>query len=179
MSETIEPGKTGNMLFLRTRDSGPLIFSEALMNKPGVGRFRAWGAGGQPKDRGHAMALSVLNGPGRDTDRFRSKSRDKASKSGAPSFDFIFTARHNAAGKSCAVRIGHPMAAHRCTEYPAVAVEGDGLREAFKRALRCLLNCISRFLAPPLASLDDMAMRRKFKGSGENERTSVKLGGSE
>src|SRR3546814_1588458 len=96
----------------------------------------------------------------------------------APQFDFIFTVCDNAAGETCPVWIGHPMTAHWGIEDPA-AVEGDDQREAFMQALRYLQNRISLFLALPLASLDEMAMRRKLREIGQSEGASVRAGACE
>src|SRR3546814_989527 len=96
MTETIGPGKTYNVLFLCTGNSARSILGEAIMNKLGEGRFRAWSAGSQPKGEVHPMALSVLGGLGFDTAGMRSKSWDEFAAPGAPQFDFIFTVCDNA-----------------------------------------------------------------------------------
>src|SRR3546814_12143811 len=75
----------------------------------------------------------------------------------------------------CSSDLGHPMTAHWGIEDPA-AVEGDDQREAFMQALRYLQNRISLFLALPLASLDEMAMRRKLREIGQSEGASVRAG---
>ena len=93
--------KVYNVLFLCTGNSARSILGEAVMNKLGKGRFKAWSAGSFPKGEVHPMALSVLNGMGFDTNGMRSKSWDEFSKPGAPEFDFIFTVCDNAAGESC------------------------------------------------------------------------------
>ncbi len=164
--------KTYNVLFLCTGNSARSILGEAIMNKLGEGRFRAWSAGSQPKGEVHPMALSVLNGLGFDTAGVRSKSWDEFAAPGAPQFDFIFTVCDNAAGETCPVWIGHPMTAHWGIEDPA-AVDGEGQRDAFMQALRYLQNRISLFLALPLASLDEMATRRKLKEIGQGEGAST------
>lgn len=162
-----------NVLFLCTGNSARSILGEALMNKFGEGRFKAWSAGSQPKGQVHPMALSVLNGLGFDTEGMHSKSWDAFTGPDAPLFDFIFTVCDNAAGESCPVWPGHPMTGHWGIEDPA-AVEGEGQREAFIRALRYLQNRISLFLALPHASLDELAMRRKIKEIGESEGTTMR-----
>lgn len=167
--------KVYNVLFLCTGNSARSILGEAVMNKLGDGRFRAYSAGSQPKGEVHPMALSVLNGMGYDTSGMRSKSWDEFSKPGAPEFDFIFTVCDNAAGETCPVWIGHPMTAHWGIEDPA-AVEGDGQREAFMQALRYLTNRISLFLTLPLASIDAMAMKQKLKEIGRSEGASPQAG---
>lgn len=167
-----------NVLFLCTGNSARSILGEAVMNKLGEGRFRAYSAGSQPKGQVHPMALSVLQGLGFDTTDMRSKSWDEFAGSGAPQFDFIFTVCDNAAGETCPVWIGHPMTAHWGIEDPA-AIEGEGQREAFLQALRYLQNRIALFLALPISSLDDMAMRRKLKDIGQSEGASAKAEASE
>lgn len=163
--------KIYNVLFLCTGNSARSILGEAIMNKLGAGRFKAYSAGSQPKGDVHPMALSVLNGLGYDTSGMRSKSWDEFSKEGAPEFDFIFTVCDNAAGEVCPVWIGHPMTAHWGIEDPA-AVEGEGQREAFLQALRYLSNRISLFLALPSEGIDEMAMKRKLKEIGRGEGAS-------
>lgn len=167
--------KVYNVLFLCTGNSARSILGEAVMNKLGDGRFRAYSAGSQPKGEVHPMALSVLNGMGYDTSGMRSKSWDEFSKPGAPEFDFIFTVCDNAAGETCPIWIGHPMTAHWGIEDPA-AVEGDGQRDAFMQALRYLTNRISLFLTLPLASIDAMAMKQKLKEIGRSEGASPQAG---
>lgn len=164
--------KIYNVLFLCTGNSARSILGEALMNKLGEDRFRAWSAGSQPKGEVHPMALSVLSGLGFDVGGMRSKSWDEFAVPGAPQFDFIFTVCDNAAGETCPVWIGHPMTAHWGIEDPA-AVEGEGQRDAFLQALRFLQNRIALFLALPLSSLDDMATRRKLKEIGQSEGAST------
>lgn len=164
--------KVYNVLFLCTGNSARSILGEAVMNKLGKGRFKAWSAGSFPKGEVHPMALSVLNGMGFDTNGMRSKSWDEFSKPGSPEFDFIFIVCDNAAGESCPVWLGHPMTAHWGIEDPA-AVEGDGQRDAFLQALRYLTNRISLFLTLPIESIDAMAMKQKLKEIGEGEGAST------
>lgn len=163
--------KIYNVLFLCTGNSARSILGEAVMNKLGAGRFKAWSAGSQPKGVVHPMALLVLNGMGYDTAGMYSKSWDEFSKPGSPEFDFIFTVCDSAAGETCPVWIGHPMTAHWGIEDPA-AVEGEGQHEAFLQALRYLTSRISLFLTLPIASIDKLAMQQKLKEIGEGEGAS-------
>lgn len=164
--------KIYNVLFLCKGNSARSILGEAIMNKLGAVRFRAYSAGSQPKGEIHPMALSVLDGMGYDTSGMYSKSWSEFSKPGSPEFDFIFTVCDNAAGETCPVWIGHPMTAHWGIEDPA-AVEGEGQREAFLQALRYLSNRISLFLTLPIASIDEMAMKQKLKEIGKAEGAST------
>ena len=165
------PDKVHNVLFLCTGNSARSILGEAVMNKLGKGRFKAWSAGSFPKGEVHPMALSVLNGMGFDITGVRSKSWNEFSQPEAPKFDFIFTVCDNAAGETCPVWIGHPMTAHWGIEDPA-AIEGEGQREAFMQALRYLTNRISLFLTLPIESIDTMSMKQKLTEIGKSEGAS-------
>jgi arsenate reductase len=165
------PDKVYNVLFLCTGNSARSILGEAVMNKLGKGRFKAWSAGSFPKGEVHPMALSVLNGMGFDITGVRSKSWNEFSQPEAPKFDFIFTVCDNAAGETCPVWIGHPMTAHWGIEDPA-AIEGEGQREAFMQALRYLTNRISLFLTLPIESIDTMSMKQKLTEIGKSEGAS-------
>ena len=163
--------KIYNVLFLCTGNSARSILGEAILNKMGEGRFKAYSAGSHPKGEVHPMALSVLNGMGFDTSGMYSKSWDEFSRPGSPEFDFIFTVCDNAAGEVCPVWLGHPMTAHWGIEDPA-AVEGEFQRDAFLPALRYLSNRIALFLALPVATIDDLAMKQKLKDIGSAEGAS-------
>src|SRR3546814_7507033 len=89
--ETMMPDKTYNVLFLCTGNSARSILAEALMNRLGEGRFRAYSAGSFPKGEVHPQALALLAELGFETTGLRSKSRDDFSQPGDPTFDFIFT----------------------------------------------------------------------------------------
>ena len=160
--------KTYNVLFLCTGNSARSILAEALLNRLGEGRFRAYSAGSFPKGGVHPQALALLEELGFETADLRSKSWDEFSQPGAPRFDFIFTVCDNAAGETCPIWPGRSMSAHWGIEDPA-AVEGPGQREAFERALHYLANRISLFLALPHDSIDEMAMELKLKEIGRTE----------
>lgn len=163
--------KIYNVLFLCTGNSARSIMAEAMMNRLGAGRFKAYSAGSQPKGEIHPMALSVLHDINYDTTGMHSKSWTEFSKPDAPQFDFIITVCDDAAGETCPVWIGHPTTAHWGIEDPA-AVEGEGQRDAFLKALRYLTNRISLFLILPHATIDEMAMHQKLKEIGQLEGSS-------
>ena len=160
--------KIYNVLFLCTGNSARSILAEALLNRDGKGRFRAYSAGSFPKGEVHPQALALLGDLGFETGDLRSKSWDEFAGPGAPKLDFIFTVCDNAAGETCPIWPGKPMNAHWGIEDPA-AVAGPGQREAFEHALHYLSNRISLFLALPHQAIDEMAMERKLKEIGRSE----------
>ena len=134
-----------NVLFLCTGNSARSLLAEALLNRDGAGRFKAYSAGSQPKGQPHPMALEVLDELGIDTAGLWSKSWTEFSGPQAPAMDLIITVCDNAAGESCPIWPGRPISAHWGIEDPA-AVEGAGQKDAFLTALRYLRNRISLLL---------------------------------
>ena len=162
-----------NVLFLCTGNSARSILGEAVMNKLGAGRFKAYSAGSQPKGEVHPMALSVLNGMGYDTADMYSKSWSEFSKPGSPEFDFIFTVCDSAAGETCPVWIGHPMTAHWGIEDPSNVQGSEIERErASVTALRYLRNRINVLLSLPIESLDEMVLAQQVRRIGGLEGAS-------
>ena len=157
--------RTWNVLFLCTGNSARSILAEALLNRAGQGRFRAFSAGSFPRGEVHPAALALLKQLGFPTDGLRSKSWDEFARPGAPELDFIFTVCDDAAGETCPIWPGHPMTAHWGIEDPA-RIEGEGQSEAFRRAMRYLGNRISLFLALPLESLDRMTLANRLSEIG-------------
>ena len=161
-----------SVLFLCTGNSARSIMAEALLNHRGAaeggGRFRAFSAGSQPKGEPHPMALEVLRASGIATEGLRSKSWHEFAGPEAEPIDLIVTVCDSAAGETCPVWPGRPIAAHWGIEDPA-AVEGDRQRAAFERALHYLRNRISLLLALPDDAIDHLALRRIGEAEGASE----------
>ena len=173
----VDPVTRRNVLFLCTGNSARSIFAEALLNEKGGGRFRAFSAGSFPKGQVHPMALDILQKLGFSTAGLRSKSWDEFAAAGAPEIDFIITVCDDAANETCPVWPANPTTAHWGIEDPA-AVEGEGQREAFLKALNYLTRRIELFLGLPIEALDDMALRSKLRqigaGAGASEAAKAK-----
>ncbi len=161
--------QTYNVLFLCTGNSARSIIAEALLNRHGQGRFRAFSAGSHPKGEVHPLALQVLRERGLPTDGLRSKSWDKFAHSGAPVMDFIFTVCDKAAGEVCPVWPGRPMTAHWGVQDPA-AVEGSERERmrVFQRVACELEARIRLFTALRLEELDRMSLKRRLDQIGRS-----------
>jgi protein-tyrosine-phosphatase len=157
-----------NVLFLCTGNSARSIIAEAILNKLGAGRFRAFSAGSQPKGQVNPHTLQLLEGLGYDTSGFRSKSWDAFARAGDPAFDFVFTVCDNAAAEACPVWPGQPMTAHWGIPDPA-AVQGtpEEIEHAFSQAFTMLDRRISLFLCLPLATLDMFSLQKEIDNIGK------------
>ena len=165
-----------NVLFLCTGNSARSIMAEAILNKIGAGKFRAFSAGSQPKGQVHPEALRLLRSLDHDTAGFRSKSWSEFARPGAPALDFVFTVCDNAAGESCPVWPGQPMTAHWGIPDPAAA-EGSSAEVAlaFKDAYRMLSQRIGVFAALPIQSLDKLSLQAKLKEIGRMQGATGKV----
>lgn len=154
-----------NLLFLCTGNSARSILAEALLNRDGAGRFRAYSAGSQPKGEPHPAALALLKEQGFPVDGLRSKSWEEFAAADAPQMDLIITVCDSAASETCPIWPGHPTTAHWGIEDPAT-VDGDGQRQAFFNALTYLQRRISLLLNLPDAELDALAWRDRVREIG-------------
>jgi arsenate reductase (thioredoxin) len=159
-----------NVLFLCTGNSARSVIAEAILNKTGQGRFRAYSAGSQPKGRIHPSTLTLLRDLGYDTTSLRSKSWNEFTGPGAPRFDFVFTVCDNAAAETCPVWPGQPMTAHWGVPDPAEALGTPAeIALAFKDTYRMLNQRIGVFLALPIQSLDQLSLQRRLQEIGRLE----------
>jgi arsenate reductase (thioredoxin) len=159
-----------NVLFLCTGNSARSVLAEAILNKLGQGKFRAYSAGSQPKGEVNPQTINLLKGLGYDTSALSSKSWNEFAKPGAPQFDFIFTVCDDNAGETCPVWPGKPATAHWGIADPA-AMRGSEVEvaRAFRDAYRYLSRRIELFTALPIRPLDEISLSAKLKEIGRSE----------
>ena len=156
-----------NVLFLCTGNSARSIMAEAILNHKGKAMFTAYSAGSHPVGQPRPEALKQIESAGLSTAALRSKSWDEFAGSAAPKLDFVFTVCDNAAQEQCPYWPGQPMTAHWGVSDPA-AVKGtpEEVARAFRDAFTVLDRRIGLFLSLPLATLEDMAIKREIDQIG-------------
>ena len=160
-----------NVLFLCTGNSCRSILAEAIMNRVGGGRFKAYSAGSHPSGQVNPHALALLKRMNHPTEGLRSKPWDEFSRATnpeAPELDFVFTVCDNAAGEMCPIWPGQPMSAHWGLPDPA-AFEGAEAETAvvFAETYRMLTNRIGLFTNLPLRSLDRLSLQKRLSEIGQ------------
>jgi arsenate reductase len=156
-----------NVLFLCTGNSARSVIAEAILNREGRGKFRAFSAGSRPKGAVNPHTIRLLQRLNHDTSALRSKSWEEFAQPGAPALDFVFTVCDDAAGESCPVWPGQPMTAHWGIPDPAAAVGTDAeIAVAFSDAYRMLNQRISIFVALPMRSLDTFTLQARLRDIG-------------
>jgi arsenate reductase len=158
-----------NVLFLCTGNSARSVIAEALMNRFGKGRFKAYSAGSMPKGQINAHAVPIVERLGFSASDFRSKSWDEFAAAGAPRLDFVITVCDDAAGEVCPIWPGQPMTAHWGIPDPAAVTGSEAvIGAAFAEACRQLTNRINLFLALPMESIDRMSLQARLREIGKS-----------
>ncbi|MGZ3274078.1 MAG: arsenate reductase ArsC [Caulobacteraceae bacterium] len=160
-----------NVLFLCTGNSARSIMAEAIMNRVGAGRFKAYSAGSHPSGQVNPNALALLKRMNHPTEGLRSKPWDEFSRAtnlDAPELDFVFTVCDNAAGEMCPIWPGQPMSAHWGLPDPA-AFEGSEAERSvvFADTYRMLNNRISLFVNLPIRGLDRLSLQKRLDQIGK------------
>jgi arsenate reductase (thioredoxin) len=166
-----------NVLFLCTGNSARSIIAEAILNRVGAGKFRAFSAGSQPKGEVNPHTIALLKNLNHDTSQLRSKSWSEFAAAGAPELDFVFTVCDNAAGEACPVWPGQPMTAHWGLPDPAEATGSEAeIALAFKDTYRMLHQRLSVFTSLPISSLDKLTLQKRLLDIGRMEGATAKSG---
>lgn len=168
--------KPWNVLFLCTHNSARSIIAEAVMNRLGMGKFKGYSAGSQPRGAAHPLAVDLLEKLNYDTTAVRSKSWEEFAAPGAPQLDFVFTVCDNAANEVCPVWPGQPISAHWGLPDPSQAQGSETVqRLAFADTHRMLYQRISVFTSLPFSSLDALSLKRRLDEIGQRELTATEV----
>jgi arsenate reductase len=154
-----------NVLFLCTRNSARSIMGEAILNRIGEGRFRAFSAGSAPSETGPMPeVLAQLKALGHDVAALRSKSWDAFTGPGAPRIDFVIALCDSLAGQVCpdfgATTITASWPLPDPAKFAGSATERATLLNELYAALHRRLGI---FTSLPFASLDRMALKARLE----------------
>ena len=156
-----------NVLFLCTHNSARSILAEAVLEKYGNGRFRAYSAGSQPIAAPMPDVIDRLKKLGHDVSELRSKSWNEFIGPDAPRMDFVITLCDTLDGQICpdfgelAVTGAWPLPDP--AKFTGSAVERATLLNELYASLR---RRIEIFAALPFASLDRMAIKARLDEIG-------------
>ena len=157
-----------NVLFLCTHNSARSVMAEALLNRHGAGKFRAFSAGSQPSGRINPSVKSLLDRLGFDTTGFRSKDWSEFAAPGAPVMHFVFTVCDQAAGEVCPIWPGMPMTAHWGFPDPSSFEGNEAEKAAFTADVFAMIERRIRIFASlPLATLSKLEIQRKIDEMGK------------
>jgi arsenate reductase len=156
-----------NVLFLCTHNSARSIMAEAILQKIGGSRFRAYSAGSDPIAAPLSEVLERLKVLGHDVRTLRSKSWNEFIGPNAPRMDFVITLCDTLHGQICpdfgelAVTGAWPLPDP--AKFSGSPVERATMLNELYASLR---RRIEIFTALPFVSLDRMAIKARLDQIG-------------
>jgi arsenate reductase len=160
-----------NVLFLCTQNSARSIMAEAILEKIGRGRFRAYSAGSEPAQAPLPEVLERLRHLGHDVEHFRSKSLEEFTGPQAPRMDFVIALCDTPQGQFCP-DLGTKFATGAWpvpdpAQFTGSASERTTLLNELYAMIRRRLEI---FTSLPFASLDRMALKARLDEIGDTNR---------
>ena len=110
--ERDEPASVFNVLFLCVANSARSILAEALLNRWGNGRFRAFSAGQKTTATVHPNTIKALETLGLPTEQAVSKHWSVFLEPDAPRMDMVITVCDTLLNEACPAWPGRPITAH-------------------------------------------------------------------
>jgi arsenate reductase (thioredoxin) len=142
-----------SVLFLCKGNSARSIMGEAILNRLGHPRVRAYSAGSDPAGTVHPHTIYVLGERGYEIEGLTSKSWDGFGDSDAPPMHLVITVCDVQAQETCPIWPGRPARAHWSLPDPVQdSADHDDAREPF-RAVREALEFRIRALLARLETL--------------------------
>jgi len=141
--------------------------AEAVLNRIGHGRFKAYSAGSHPTGKVNPLTIELLRSKDHAVNELRSKAWEEFSRPGAPAMDLVITVCDQAAGEVCPIWPGHPITAHWSFEDPA-ALDGtdEEKRAKFGEVYHQILGRMRSLVHLPLATLDRLAGEQQVRAIG-------------
>lgn len=156
-----------NVLFLCTRNSARSIMAEAILEKVGGERFRAYSAGSDPAPVPMPEVMERLRMLGHDVSRLHSKSWDEFCGPNAPRMDFVIALCDMLQGQACPDFTGTTLTAE--WPLPDPAAFGDNVTERsllLNELYAGLRRRIELFTSLPFESLDRIALKARLDEIG-------------
>lgn len=159
-----------NVLILCTGNSARSVMSEAILNRWGKGRFKAFSAGSQPTGAVNPVGAKLLASKGYDVSAYRSKSWDEFAAADAPKMDAVITVCDSAAGETCPIWPGTPVRVHWGFPDPA-AVEGseDEKLAAFDEIYKAIDPFMEKLVALPVEQMNTDELKQALKDIAEGK----------
>jgi protein-tyrosine-phosphatase/DNA-binding transcriptional ArsR family regulator len=164
--ETMTPAF--NVLFLCTRNSARSIMAEAILNRFGGERFRAYSAGSNPATAPMPEVLAKLRAVGHDASGLHSKSWHRFTERDAPQLDFVIGLCDLVDRQTCPDFGDKAVTASWSLPDPAKFTREPAERAALLNELYAgLYRRITIFSNLPFAKLDRMAVRKRLDEIGQ------------
>jgi arsenate reductase len=163
------------VLFLGNGNAARSIMAEAILNREGGEKFRAYSAGIAPARELDPHAVDLLKRLQFDLSGAHPKDWSELAGEGAPVFDFVFTVCDHATLLPRSMWKSRPLFAHWGIDDPARAEGGaPEIEVAYADAFRMLSTRISIFVNLPLRALGHLATQQELDTiGGKQAKTTV------
>ncbi|MDO8399726.1 MAG: helix-turn-helix domain-containing protein [Bradyrhizobium sp.] len=162
-----------NVLFLCTQNSARSIIAEALLEKIGRGRFRAYSAGSNPAREPVPEVIERLTALGHDVSHLHSKSWDEFRGPDAPRMDFIIALCDAPNNQFCPDLGTQFVTGAWPLPDPAQFTGSPTERTTLLNELYAMIRRrIEIFTSLPFDSLDRMAVKARLDEIGDTTRVS-------
>jgi arsenate reductase (thioredoxin) len=152
-----------SVLFISRRNSARSLMAEAVVNRHGQGRFRAFSAGVEPTKASNPLAMEALEHAGYPTKDLRPKHWIELTGPHAPVFDFVFTMSDTASSEAFPEWPGRPVSAHWRYTDPVKATGKEWERQRqFARTLSSVERQTRVFMQLSFAALDRIALHKSL-----------------
>ena len=156
-----------NILTLCTGNSARSIMAEAIFDRFGSGRIKAYSGGSKPKGHVHPLAIELLQSKGYDTSPLRSKSWDEFAENDAPHMDIVITVCDQAENETCPVWPGHPLQAHWGVPDPdRPNLTEKKQQQLFQAVYSRLEHRVRQFISLNFEKLDEEELLQSLKDIG-------------
>lgn len=154
------PAGAYNVLFLCRKNAARSVIAEAIVNRDGHGRFRAFSAGVAPAHEVRPEVTGLLKSMHYNAEAAHTKSLNDFAQSCPPPMDFVFTLCDETAERSCPVWPGQPITAVWSIADPCDPEKGLCERQmACSETYRELNSRLSTFMTLPVRKLDALSLR--------------------
>lgn len=162
-----------NVLFLCTHNSARSIMAEAILERIGAGRFRAYSAGSEPGQQPLPEVVERLRQLGHDVGRLRCKSLDEFSRPDAPRMDFVIALCDTPEGQFCPdVDSQFVTAAWPLPDPTRFHGSGSERTTLLNELYAMIRRRLEIFISLPFASLDRMSLKNRLDTIGDSARIS-------
>jgi protein-tyrosine-phosphatase/DNA-binding transcriptional ArsR family regulator len=162
-----------NVLFLCTHNSARSIMAEAVLDKIGKNRFRAYSAGSDPAREPLPEVIARLKVLGHDVTKLRCKSWNEFKGPDAPRMDFVIALCDTVHGQFCPDLGEKFVTAAWPLPDPTKFMGSSSERATLLNELYGMIRRrIEIFTSLPFASLDKMALKARLDEIGDTARIS-------
>ncbi len=158
-----------NVLFVCTHNSARSIMAEAILEKIGKRKFRAYSGGSEPAAEPNRAVIDTLKRVGHDVSELRSKSWNEFTKADAPRMDFVIALCDTTEGQACPELGNRAVTGSWPLPDPAKFSGTAAERHVLLNQLYSVINRrLESFCNMPFDALDRLSLKARLDELGDS-----------